>query len=588
MTGFRYKVKSKNAYGGFFAFAVGMLFAVSADAGDLHSDNLPCEPVVVEDFMISDDGDTRASSMAAFAGAILHKNEAVNMPYLFKAVAANPDSAVLIRYLTDRIRKSKQRKAYQAQLEKLAWRHPESLRLTLSVIIIMVAEKRKDKAIELAERSYKDTRETMLPAEQRPLFISLVRLLGAFRMDKKKFTEAVELYNQVLDNPEYANVPQLLEAGAVIYDRAAKKADNESFLWFDSDREELEGQRDDAIARLESLTLEKYDPVAFNALFAVFNSLKQPERAFEVILKRMIYEPDNKLLRKMLALSFFKQKDFQLSFYAWQSMAADRLLQTVDLLMYGESAWKSKQFGLARATLVQYMKKYPRNLQARLILSMALYDSGEDKKAWRLLKTMPNSTVVMHLKSMILMRGEKYAESLKVLQQIEKVYIARKAKPSVNLYLSMSFMAEKVGNVALFEKYTLTLYKLDPKRKAEWDNSLGYVWADNNLKLAEAEKLLRSAVAANKKPENLDSLAWVLFRQKKYAESKKYIAEAIAIQHDIPDAVIADHAGDIYLANGDRQAALKYWRLSLRIYGDGLDHRKIQAKIAALEKNKKI
>jgi tetratricopeptide (TPR) repeat protein len=265
-------------------------------------------------------------------------------------------------------------------------------------------------------------------------------------------------------------------------------------------------------------------------------------------------------------------------------MAAERILEPVDYMMYGEAAWKAREYGLAKAALVQYMQKNPRNFQARLMLGMVLYDAGEEQKALDLLKAMPVSTVVMHLKSMILMRMKKYAEALQLLQQIEKIYVDQKKSPTANLYLSMSYMAEKVNRIDLFEEYTRMLYKLEPDKKAEWDNSLGYVLADHNIRLQEAEKLLRSAVAANKNPENLDSLAWVLFKLKKFAEARKYIMEAIELQHDIPDAVIADHAGDILAANGNKQDALKYWRLALIIYGEEVDHAKVRTKIAALEK----
>jgi tetratricopeptide (TPR) repeat protein len=580
-----YQITSKTTHQRALACLAGILtIAASVNGGDINSDNMIGEPPQNGEFSLSEHGISRADSMAAFAGAILHSDEATSMPYLFKAVAANPDSPVLMRYLTDKIRKSKNRKVYQEQLEQLAWRNPDSLRLVLSAVIIMVAEKNKEKALELADKCYKTVDIQKLPPDQMPLFISLVRLLGAFQMESGKFANAVAIYDQVLAAPQFADDPQLLEAGAVVYDRAAKKADKDSFLWFNSDRENLEEKRDEVIVKLESLTLKKYDPLAFNALYSLYNTINQPERAFQVILKRLVYEPDNRLLRKMLALTFYKQKNYQLSLYTWQSMAAERILEPVDYMMYGEAAWKAREYGLAKAALVQYMQKNPRNFQARLMLGMVLYDAGEEQKALDLLKAMPVSTVVMHLKSMILMRMKKYAEALQLLQQIEKIYVDQKKSPTANLYLSMSYMAEKVNRIDLFEEYTRMLYKLEPDKKAEWDNSLGYVLADHNIRLQEAEKLLRSAVAANKNPENLDSLAWVLFKLKKFAEARKYIMEAIELQHDIPDAVIADHAGDILAANGNKQDALKYWRLALIIYGEEVDHAKVRTKIAALEK----
>ena len=561
-----------------------LLFANSLVAGDLSSDELPGEVLRTEKFLITDKGEINAGSMANFAGAILSRDESIAMPYLFKAVAGNPDSAILMRYLTDRIKASKNRKIYQAQLEKLSARHPSQIRLALSTILMLISDGQRDKAMKLAEKSFSIVSNSIITPDQEPLFISLIRLVGAFRLQKKDLPGAVKLYDQILDKPELKDSPQLLEAAAVIYNRAAKKADNENFLWFNSDRENLEEQRDDCVARLEDISMEKYDPVALNALFAVFNSLKMNKRAHQVILQRLIYEPDNKLLRKMLALGFFKEREFQLSYYTWQNMAAEKLLEPIDFLMYGEAAWKAKKLKTARITFVRYMSKYPKKIQARLMLAMVLYDSGENVKTWNLLRTMPNSTVVLHLRSMVLIRQKKYANALAILKIIEKIYLTRKVPPTANLYLSMSYLAEKTGKIELFEQCILKLYKIAPERKAEWDNSIGYVLADNNSKLVYAEKMIRSAIKIKRKPEYLDSLAWVLYRQKKYPEAKKYIKEAVTAQHDVPDAVIADHAGDIYLALGNKTNALKFWRLSLLIYDNELDHSKINKKIAKLEK----
>src|SRR5262249_31088622 len=73
-------------------------------------------------------------------------------------------------------------------------------------------------------------------------------------------------------------------------------------------------------------------------------------------------------------------------------------------------------------------------------------------------------------------------------------------------------------------------------------NDLGYIWADRGMHLEKSEKLIRKALevdrARRKKAKltgdedrdngaYLDSLGWVLFKQKKFAEAKKYLLEAV-------------------------------------------------------------
>lgn len=70
----------------------------------------------------------------------------------------------------------------------------------------------------------------------------------------------------------------------------------------------------------------------------------------------------------------------------------------------------------------------------------------------------------------------------------------------------------------------------------------------------------------------IDTYAWILFQQKKYAEAKVYIDEAmnIMMQDSIQgeDANIIEHAGDIYSKCGLTQKALEYWQKALQLGSD--------------------
>jgi tetratricopeptide (TPR) repeat protein len=127
-------------------------------------------------------------------------------------------------------------------------------------------------------------------------------------------------------------------------------------------------------------------------------------------------------------------------------------------------------------------------------------------------------------------------------------------------------------------------------------NDLGYIWADHDMKLDEAEKLIRKALDLDreqrKKSEKfdpktdhdkgayLDSLGWVLFKMKKNTEAKDYLLKALedkSAQH----IEIYDHLADVYMAMGDRDMAIKTWQ-------KGLEHvtesRRDQERKAEVEK----
>ncbi len=124
------------------------------------------------------------------------------------------------------------------------------------------------------------------------------------------------------------------------------------------------------------------------------------------------------------------------------------------------------------------------------------------------------------------------------------------------------------------------------KKKPEepgYNNDLGYIWADHDMKLDEAEQLIRKALDGDRARRQkkglkgdddrdngayLDSLGWVLFKKKQYKEAKEILLKAVqdkAAQH----IEIYDHLGDVHLVLGEKSAALAAWRKGLEVVGEG-------------------
>jgi len=115
---------------------------------------------------------------------------------------------------------------------------------------------------------------------------------------------------------------------------------------------------------------------------------------------------------------------------------------------------------------------------------------------------------------------------------------------------------------------------------ATYNNDLGYIWADHDMKLPEAEKLIRKALELERqerknkpglKPDEdhdnaayLDSLGWVLFKLKNYPEAKKYLLEAVKDKEG-QHIEILDHLGDVYMALGEKAEAVNTWKKALTL-----------------------
>jgi tetratricopeptide (TPR) repeat protein len=112
-----------------------------------------------------------------------------------------------------------------------------------------------------------------------------------------------------------------------------------------------------------------------------------------------------------------------------------------------------------------------------------------------------------------------------------------------------------------------------------FNNDLGFIWADKGMNLAESEKMIRKAIESDRKqrlkdnpelkeadikdnPSYLDSLGWVLFKQKKYKQARPYLQAAVD-QEDGQNSEIYDHLGDCLLALGEKTKAIASWKKAI-------------------------
>ena len=89
--------------------------------------------------------------------------------------------------------------------------------------------------------------------------------------------------------------------------------------------------------------------------------------------------------------------------------------------------------------------------------------------------------------------------------------------------------------------------------------------ADRGEQLPRARALIEKAVQLE--PKNgayLDSLGWVLFKQKQAQQALPWLLKAVQFSPE-PDATVLDHLGEVYLALRQPAKAVEAWKKSLSI-----------------------
>ncbi len=116
----------------------------------------------------------------------------------------------------------------------------------------------------------------------------------------------------------------------------------------------------------------------------------------------------------------------------------------------------------------------------------------------------------------------------------------------------------------------------DPKHAAAL-NYLGYMYAERNINLVDAEDLIKRAL--EEKPDNgyyLDSLGWVYYQQKRYKEAISVLERAFEVTNS--DPTVSEHLGDAYTAAGEGSKAMIAYKIVLDSSKDPKEVERVKVK----------
>ncbi|HXH71918.1 MAG TPA: tetratricopeptide repeat protein [Mariprofundaceae bacterium] len=206
-------------------------------------------------------------------------------------------------------------------------------------------------------------------------------------------------------------------------------------------------------------------------------------------------------------------------------------------------------------------KQSPLYTESQLRLAgLDAHDQQWDKAASRLLDLLqvrPDTADAYEMLSAIRVQQKKYELLLK---ESEPALALPKPPTGVLFNRAVAYNALKQHDK---EESTLHLLLHINPNHPEALNFLGYSLADRGIRLDEAEKLIRRALEL--KPDDAyfqDSLAWVYFKQGKFAEAAKIQEKAIAGVKN--DPTMLEHMGDIYWRLNRLEAARDAWQRALK------------------------
>ena len=362
--------------------------------------------------------------------------------------------------------------------------------------------------------------------------------LGNALIGQGQLDEGIQSYQQALRlTPEDAQIHNSL--GSAYVKQGNLDAAIQHFqqgLRFTPNDAEIHNHLGDALARKgrldaaidqfrEALRLKPDDPTAHYNLAIALGKQGNLNVAIEQFQAALLVQPDYPAARSNLAIALAQKSRF-------------------DNSIRGEAP-----------------RSQPDDREARHKLGMALVNQGRMDEAIRefqaALRLRPNDAAAhKNLGLALAMKGQ-------IDEAINHFQDATRLNPDdpETLY-NLGLALEKRGRIDEAIGQYQQVLRLKPEY-ADACNNLGYLWAERGENLDQARALIEKAVQVQ--PQNagfLDSLAWVLLKQKRPREALGYGLKAVEKSAQ-PDAGIYDHLGDIYAALNQREQAAGAWRKSL-------------------------
>jgi Flp pilus assembly protein TadD len=245
--------------------------------------------------------------------------------------------------------------------------------------------------------------------------------------------------------------------------------------------------------------------------------------------------------------------------------------------LLGQIAEEQKQWPQA----IQYydsIKASDHELPARMRTANAMAKQGKVDEALVYLRRVADEhpddePQLLVAEAQILRDANRSQDAFKLLSQA-----LDKQPDQPDILYDLALTAEKLERFDLLETHLRKLIQVKPDHAHAY-NALGYSFAERNIRLAEARKLIEKALEIS--PEDyfiIDSLGWVLYREGDLKGAARELRRAYGGR---PDAEIGAHLGEVLWTLGERDEARRVWEESLK---SGPDNETLQKTIKRLRK----
>lgn len=312
-----------------------------------------------------------------------------------------------------------------------------------------------------------------------------------------------------------------------------------------------------------------------NALGRILVQNERLEEAIEIYRDLVRDTGNDAEIVSALGLLYYQSQQFDMAAEQFRKILKSKPDDDANRFYLGSSLEAMKKEGEAQELYRQIKPDSRAYVDAQLRLAGIELGNEQldaaEKRIKAVLREHPDAGNAYVLLSAIYLVQKEYR---KLLDETE----AAMSLPAISprLFFNRAIAFETFKQYSDVEDMLKKMLLIEPDN-AEGLNFLGYTYAEQGIKLDEAEKLIRRALA--ERPDDgyfLDSLAWVHYKRGEYAQAIK--VQLRAAKQVPEDPIIRDHLGDMYWKNGEQAKAREQWQKSLELKNEKPDEvrRKLQ------------
>jgi tetratricopeptide (TPR) repeat protein len=316
-----------------------------------------------------------------------------------------------------------------------------------------------------------------------------------------------------------------------------------------------------------------------------FAASQQVQEAIPLYLKVLELQPDDSNAREKLASGFVLTNQRAKAIEMLQEIIKQHpeKYQAYDLLgqLLDEGARalaRAKQLEPAKAEFAKAAANYEQSLlinpgRGNTCLRLAELLIGPLKESERAITLLtearqrfPNAPEFTYYLALALREAKHPQQAVSTFEEaLNEAQGENEGVLNARFYFDYGAAADQAG---LYDKAADLLRKsitLDSANAAEAYNYIGFMWADHNLHLDEAEEMIGRALQLD--PNNgayLDSLGWLYYRKGKYDEA---LSELLRATQNLTsdDPIVFDHIGDTYSKLNRIAQALEFWQKAIAL-----------------------